>query len=203
MQTPVPPYPTATSVSLDLPRRLPGQASQQAQHLLPLPVDHPDPRHRLLGGLGDDLATRRRLRLAAGRRRSSVPAPGADAPLPQEVPALVVRLEPPAHAVPGARLGLRRATSGRIPLHRRGAGGPSRFPLSRRQAAQSRASAGQVVPGHPPLDRALLPVDRSRGLRHHRLVRHPLHRQVPAGVSSTTWSGCSAGRCGSRHTRSC
>ena len=34
-------------------------------------------------------------------------APGAHDPVPQEVPALVVRLEPPAHALPGPRLGLR------------------------------------------------------------------------------------------------
>ena len=37
----------------------------------------------------------------------------------------------------------------------------------------------QVVPGHPALDRALLPDDRSRGLHGDRVVRDPVHRQVP------------------------
>ncbi len=44
------------------------------------------------------------------------------------------------------------------PVHRRGAGGLRRLPLSGRAETQPLAAAGQVVPRHPPLDRPGVPM---------------------------------------------
>ena len=120
------------------------------------------------------------LHLGVGGHRLLVPTRPSHDPLSPEVPALVVRLEPEPHQVPGPGRRLRSAAPRRVPVDRRGAGRLRRLSLSRRPAAQSLAAPGQVVPGHPPLDRAGVPVDRRRRLRDHRLVRHPVHGQIPA-----------------------
>jgi hypothetical protein len=53
----------------------------------------------------------------------------------------------------------------------RGAAGP-----------QPLAAPGEVVPGHSALRGAVLPLHRGAGRGAHRVVRHPLHREIPAGA---------------------
>src|SRR6266516_3721570 len=110
-----------------------------------------------------------RLHAGRGHRRTALRRTAPDDPVPPEVPALVVRLEPRAAEVhePGRRLP--RLDGRHVPLHRRA---PVRRPrpplLGRARGAEPLAAAGEVAAGHPPL--------RDRGV-----VRDPLHRPLPAG----------------------
>src|SRR5918994_2105943 len=102
-------------------RHLPGAAAQPAVHVLShlrgdSDRDRAQPRDGVLvelhgGRRHDDLHRR--------RRRVPVPAPAADDPVPQEVPAVVVRLEPGAAAVHEQGRDLRRADGRSVPVHGR------------------------------------------------------------------------------------
>src|SRR5262252_4444550 len=114
-------------------------------------------------------------------RRAPVLGPAADDPLPAEVPALVVRLEPRAAALFQPRYGLPRADGRPLPVDGRGAVRSPRLPLSRRAArAQPLAAPGQVVPRPSALHRAVLPGHRGVRGGHRRLVRHPPLGALPA-----------------------
>src|SRR5919198_930051 len=164
---------------------LPGPAAEQGDLGLPDLRRDPDPdrARKRLGQRDVDAVLRARRNLRSmGRGWAALPGSVADDPLPTEVPALVVRLEPGAPAVhePGPRI---RPADGRpVSGNRPGAVRPPRLPVPGRGAGpQPVAPAGEVVPSDPPLHRAVLPVDRARGDRDRRVVRDPLHRTVPEG----------------------
>ena len=88
-------------------------------------------------------------------------ADSVDDPVPAQVPALVVRLEPRADALREPRLRLRPADGRPLPVHRRPPVRPPRLPLSGcRARAEPLAAAGEVAPGDPALHRPVLPLDR-------------------------------------------
>src|SRR5262249_1137946 len=111
-----------------------------------------------------------------------LPARAADDPVPAEIPALVVRLEPGTSAVqqPNRHLPV---THGRhLSLDRRAAGPSPRLSLPRRgERAQPRHAAGEVAPRNPPLPPPFLPPRGRLLLRLIRLVRVSPPRGVPAG----------------------
>src|SRR5918996_348297 len=146
------------------PRSRPGHHGLSSLHR------HPD-RHRARRRLGSsvDLPVRPRPGRGGGHQRRRGGPPGlrapADDPVPAEVPALVVRLEPqPPPILEQSRCVL--GVDGRpLSFHRRGAVRPSGLPLSGRPARpQPVASPGEVVPGDPALLCAGGPVDRGGGV---------------------------------------
>src|SRR6185312_3396126 len=104
----------------------------------------------------------------AGRRWAAGPAAVSDDPVPAEVPALVVRLEPRADAVHEPRRRLLRAAERPLPVDGRPPVRPPRLRVPRRGARpQPLAAAGQVAARDPALLRAAVPLDR-RLLPEHR-----------------------------------
>ena len=115
------------------------------------------------GLLGHRRRTSTGRRHGRGRRhRAALPPAAADDPVPREVPALVVRLEPRAAALqqPGRRL--RRADGRPLPVDRRRSSPCAStipYPDAERDL-EPLAAAGQVVPRDPALHRAVLPLHR-------------------------------------------
>src|SRR6266849_1186578 len=150
----------------------------------PLPDLYHDPDcHRAGSGIRQHLSVElpwQHERDHRGGWRLAVPRPTADDPLPAEVPALVVRLEPGTVALHEPGDGIRRAHGRPLSIHGRGAVGAPGFPLPGRAAGiEQMAAAGQVVPRNPSLRGTVLPG--YRGLRggHHHLVCHSLHGPLP------------------------
>ncbi len=104
-------------------------------------------------------------------------------PVPPAVSEVVVRL--PRSNSTGRRPGHRlfRAADRHVPVDRRHPERPSghRLPGERRARLEPVAPAREVAYRDPPLHHPVLPVDRGVLLRDHRLVRDPLHREVPEG----------------------
>ena len=176
MQQPTPPYPADPPYPATLNVDYPDQAAEPADHGLPLSVDHPHRHHRRTARHGHHQQE--------GSDYSWEWAASGVLFAPVVLMILFRQKYPrwwydwnlQPHPLPHPGRGLRRTPARRVPVDRRGAGRPPRLPLSRRQAAQPLAAAGQVVPGDPPLVHPGLPVRRRGHLRDHRLVRDPVHR---------------------------
>lgn len=101
----------------------------------------------------------------------------------QRYPRWRFQLRPRASSFLGPSRRLPSATHRPIPVHRGRTVRPFRPRLPRRPTRpQPVAPPGQVVPRHPPLHHPGDPRRRGDLRHHHRLVRHPRHRPLPASA---------------------